>query len=458
MRVPALQGTMAVSTRTMLLSEFIGTYILVLTFGCNVLSLQYDFAGVAIAFTLMVLLYSLGGVSGALFNPAATFALGLCRAMGGPGLDWRTVASYTVVQFLAGLLGAVSYTLLYGKSFNLEPAEGFGWLNAGLCEMLYTFMLCFVTLNVVVARKNLQEKNQYYGLAIGLVPAAGLYGAGAVSGGCFNPALALGIDASSMGAGFGWSAVFVLFELLGAAAACFAFAKVRPEDFRSSAPGSAFVAELLGTWLLVATAGLNVLAESSAAAFSVAAALTSLVYALADVSGAHFNPAVTLAIFVSGRADLTTKQAAQHVLAQMLGAALGCVTYSLVYVGGSFAVGPIGKSTWPQVVIGELLFTFLLAYTVLCVVFASRTKTSHMFGLAIGSCVTAGGFALSGVSGGSLNPALSLATALPWGKGLGAAAVYCIAELLGGLVAVGAFQVTHQVEYGPVLGKFTASS
>ncbi|CAJ1456593.1 unnamed protein product, partial [Effrenium voratum] len=376
MRVPALQGTMAVSTRTMLLSEFIGTYILVLTFGCNVLSLQYDFAGVAIAFTLMVLLYSLGGVSGALFNPAATFALGLCRAMGGPGLDWRTVASYTVVQFLAGLLGAVSYTLLYGKSFNLEPAEGFGWLNAGLCEMLYTFMLCFVTLNVVVARKNLQEKNQYYGLAIGLVPAAGLYGAGAVSGGCFNPALALGIDASSMGAGFGWSAVFVLFELLGAAAACFAFAKVRPEDFRSSAPGSAFVAELLGTWLLVATAGLNVLAESSAAAFSVAAALTSLVYALADVSGAHFNPAVTLAIFVSGRADLTTKQAAQHVLAQMLGAALGCVTYSLVYVGGSFAVGPIGKSTWPQVVIGELLFTFLLAYTVLCVVFASRTKPS----------------------------------------------------------------------------------
>merc|ERR1719159_1782698 len=118
-----------------------------------------------------------------------------------------------VVQLVSGILAGLTYLLLYGKAFNLAPAKGFGWWEAALAEVLYTFMLCFVVLNVATAQKN--QGNQYYGLAIGFVIVAGGYGAGGISGGAFNPAVALGIDVSSLfkaGLGFGWSFAYLGFE------------------------------------------------------------------------------------------------------------------------------------------------------------------------------------------------------------------------------------------------------
>merc|ERR1719174_3674076 len=106
-----------------------------------------------------------------------------------------------------------------------------------LCELLYTFMLCFVVLNVAASKKNNQRKgNQYFGLAIGFVIVAGAYGPGAVSGGCFTPAVAFAIDSSSIHKGFGWCLVYTIFELLGAAAAVGAFKLVRPEEQDEAAP------------------------------------------------------------------------------------------------------------------------------------------------------------------------------------------------------------------------------
>merc|ERR1719197_920363 len=134
---------------------------------------------------------------------------------------------YSTVQSLAGVVAALCYAALFGESFNLAPAKGFSWHHAGVCELLYTFMLCFVVLNVAAAKKNVQEKNQYHGLAIGFVIIAGAYGAGAVSGGCFNPAVALGIDLSSAGLGFGWCLWYTLFEFAGAVIAAVLFMVVR---------------------------------------------------------------------------------------------------------------------------------------------------------------------------------------------------------------------------------------
>merc|ERR1719222_1113811 len=127
---------------------------------------------------------------------------------------------YCGVQLVAGVLAALSYTMLFKVSgaeqytFNLTPMPGFGWIHTALAEMLYTFTLCFVVLNVAVASKT--TPNQYYGYAIGSVIVAGAYGAGAISGGCFNPAVALGIDLASAGLGFGWSIAYIVFELIGA--------------------------------------------------------------------------------------------------------------------------------------------------------------------------------------------------------------------------------------------------
>merc|ERR1719252_61569 len=140
---------------------------------------------------------------------------------------------YCVVQIIAGIAAGYSYALLFWTAFPLGPGAGFAWWQAGLAEVLYTFMLCFVVLNVATARKN--DGNQYFGLAIGFVIIAGGHAAGQISGGCFNPAVAFGIDVSSIELGFGWCLVYTVFELVGAvlAAVLFRFV-VRPGDYDDS--------------------------------------------------------------------------------------------------------------------------------------------------------------------------------------------------------------------------------
>merc|ERR1719408_83836 len=303
-------------TASAYVAEFVGTFLLVFTVGCNVLGKTPVWAGVSIACVLMVAIYALGGISGANFNPAVSVCLGISKAMKGPGLDWKTVGIYCAVQIIAGIVAAFSYAILFWNAFNLGPSKGFSGFSAGLCELLYTFMLCFVVLNVAAARKYSEnEGNQWYGLAIGFVIVAGAYGAGVVSGGCFNPAVAIGIDTSSAGLGFGWCIAYTLFEIIGAALAAVAFKAVRPGDFandpnRVPSLGSELTSEFLGTFILVLTVGLNVLGNSPAGAFSIAASLMCMIYASGDGSGANFTPAVTLAILASKLDDaLTPKKA-----------------------------------------------------------------------------------------------------------------------------------------------------
>jgi len=427
------------------IAEFVGTFLLVFTVGCNVLGKTPVWAGVSIACVLMVSIYACGKISGGNFNPAVSVALGLSKAMGGPGMPWREVGIYCAVQILAGIVASFSYAILFWNAFNLAPSKGFGGLAAGLCEFLYTFMLCFVVLNVAASKD--ADGKQFYGLAIGFVIIAGAYGAGAVSGGCFNPAVAIGIDTSSAGLGFGWCIAYTLFELLGAVAAAFAFKVVRPEDFgKTKTSTTELVSEFLGTFMLVLTVGLNVLGNSPAGAFSIAASLTSMIYALGDVSGAHFNPAVTLAILASKMGDLTPKKAAFYMLAQIAGGIAAAFTYALIYSGHTFALGPQPGYKWGQVAVAEIIFTFVLCYVVLCVAVSPKTKSENMFGLAIGSCVTVGGFAIGSISGGSLNPAVSFGIAssqIMNGGMFYKALIYTAFEFIGAGAAAGIAMVTH---------------
>mmetsp|Transcript_150795 Transcript_150795/g.274434 ORF Transcript_150795/g.274434 Transcript_150795/m.274434 type:complete len:454 (-) Transcript_150795:65-1426(-) len=433
-------------------AEFLGTFLLVFTVGCNVLSGNVVWGGVSIACSLMVAIYALGGISGANFNPAVSISLGIVKSLGHEsGLEWGIAGRYCIVQIIAGILAACSYSILFRMPFDLAPAKGFNFISAGTCEMLYTFMLCFVVLNVAAANKCKTEENQWYGLAIGFVVVAGAYGAGAVSGGCFNPAVAIGIDTSSAGLGFGWCLVYMVAELLGAVLAALVFKVVRPGDFKDTSGQSELpqklVSEMLGTFFLVLTVGLNVLGKSPAGAFSIAASLMCMIYALADVSGANFNPAVTLTLWCSDNLDLKTS--GLYVLVQLVGGILAGITYTLVYHGHSFALAPQNKSSWGQVATAEIIFTFVLCFVVLCTAVTPPTKSKDMFGLAIGSCVTIGGFAIGGISGGSLNPAVSFGIAVSHlfdGGSLFAAIAYTFFECLGGVGAALFLKVTHTAE------------
>merc|ERR1740130_2530464 len=345
-------------------SEFLGTFMLVFTIGCNVLSGQPVWGGVSIACVLTVMIYALGKSSGANFNPAVSVALGIAGK-----LPWDQVAIYSVVQIVAGILAGFAYLGTFGDSFNLEPQKGHTMIQAGIAELIYTFMLCFVVLNVACSKRH-AGKDQFYGLAIGFVIVAGAYSGGSVSMGCFNPAAAFGIDVSSAHYGVYYCFVYTVFELVGAALAAGAFMVCRGEQEVDAEADPSIAAKLLseflGTYMLVLTVGLNVLSGSAAGAFSIAASLMCMIYALGSCSGAHFNPAVTTAIICSGRGKCTPKDGAMYIGVQIVGGICAAFTYSALMNGETFALNPAAYK-WSQVIVAELVFTFVLAFVVLSV-------------------------------------------------------------------------------------------
>jgi len=443
-------------------AEFIGTYMLVLTVGCNVLTGSPVWGVTSIACTLMVCIYALRGVSGANFNPAVSVALGVAKQ-----LEWNDVGIYVCVQLVAGITAGLSYGVTLWHVFNLAPSPGFQWWQAALAEMIYTFMLCFVVLNTACSKAT--AGNQFNGLAIGFVVVAGGYGAGHISGGCFNPAVAWGIDVSSAGIGFGWCLAYTAFELVGAVAAALLFKACRPGEGSGEDPPEGFkyelgprlVSEFIGTYMLVLTVGLNVIGGSKAPVFSIAASLMCMIFALGSCSGAHFNPAVTVAILISQKNRkklISSSDAGAYIGTQIMGGVCASLTYAAMEGGKTFPLGPGKGYGMPQVALAEIFFTFLLCYVVLSVA-TVEALLSEYFGLAIGSCVTAGGYAIGAVSGGSLNPAVSIGISTAHVMGGGAfvnCILYSIFELIGGVIAAGLFMQTHKKEFSKAEPEYDA--
>lgn len=168
-----------------LIVEAIGTFFLVLTIGQVVLEPGAGALGpLAIGSVLMVMVYAGGHISGAHYNPAVTF---------GVWLRGRATAAelggYAVAQLLAAVLAALVVVYLKDAPAGVPLA-----LEAGpalVAELLFTFALVFVILNVATARGT--EGNSYFGLAIGFTVMAGAYAVGDVSGGAFNPAVAVSL-------------------------------------------------------------------------------------------------------------------------------------------------------------------------------------------------------------------------------------------------------------------------
>jgi len=429
--------------------EFVGTFLLVLTVVCNVIN-GNQFGALSIACVLMVAIYSMGQISGAHFNPAVTLAVTVCNKMDG---GWPRAIIYMIVQVVAGALGAVSGFALYNYSFSLAPAPGFQGAHACIVEFFFTTMLAFVVLNTACCKTN--HNNQYYGLAIGFVIVAGGYAAGPVSGGCLNPAVALGIDIGGLGKHpFGWSIVYTIVQLIGGLFAALCYRVVRPEEFEQTPewPWHKYFAEFIGTFYLVFTVGLNVLAGTPTAALSIAATLMCMVYALGSCSGAHFNPAVTVAVLLSGRNMISGFDAAIYIVMQILGGITASLLYYGVY-GRTFPLEPQGVHNWGSVCAAEIFFTGLLCFVVLNVA-TTREGVKEFYGFAIGMCVTVGGYAIGGVSGGSLNPAVSVGIDTVHAIASHGKFVNCLAysgvEVIGAMIAAGLFYIVRlNSEYDP---------
>jgi len=204
-----------------LLVEAIGTFFLVLVVGMTVIAPGAGaMAPLAIGSILMVMVYAGGHISGAHYNPAVTLAVwlrGKCPAKDVPGYIGAQLAGAWLAAFLVGVCKRDSLVTA------LEPAV----VPALLVELAFTFALAYVVLNVATAKQT--SGNSYYGLAIGFTLLAGAYAAGNISGGAFNPAVAVGLTLMGLSAiGNLW--IFLLANLTGGALAAMAFRAAHPDN------------------------------------------------------------------------------------------------------------------------------------------------------------------------------------------------------------------------------------
>lgn len=200
--------------------------------------------------------------------------------------------------------------------------------------------------------------------------------------------------------------------------------------------------EAVGTFFLVFTIGAAVRSGSPLAPLAIGAALMAMIYAGGHVSGAHYNPAVTMAAWVRGR--IGRHDAVRYWLAQAFGGVLAAGVISIVTTPGqTHPVTPTGHGLMAALIV-EALFTFALCYVVLNVATSKDHPNNSFYGLAIGFTVLAGAVAVGSISGGAFNPAVVLGGALMGLFGWATLPVYLVAQLVAGAVAGLAFRALNR--------------
>lgn len=167
-----------------------------------------------------------------------------------------------------------------------------------------------------------------------------------------------------------------------------------------------YIAEFIGTFFLVLTIGCTGIGASAGviAPLAIGAALMVMVFAGGHISGAHYNPAVTLGVLIRGK--LKAADVIPYWIAQCVAAAVAAIVVSKILRAG-VAVTPIAPKLGPALV-AEFLFTFALVYVVLNAATAEGTSGNSFYGLAIGMTVMTGAFAVGDISGGAFNPAVAI--------------------------------------------------
>ena len=204
-----------------------------------------------------------------------------------------------------------------------------------------------------------------------------------------------------------------------------------------------YIAELIGTFFLVLTIGCTVIGHEVGpfAPLAIGSALMVMIFAGGHISGGHFNPAVTLGVWLRGKCE--AKDVAPYMIFQIMGGVLAALVVKFLKVGG--AVAPLHPATVPAL-LAEFLFTFALVYVVLNVATAKGTSGNSFYGLAIGFTVLVGAFSVGNISGGAFNPAVAAGISVMGLSSWPNIWIYLVADLAGGAVAAGAFKIVSPAE------------
>jgi len=207
-----------------LCTEFIGTFFLVF----SAATCSGPLAPLGIGFTLMVMIFMGGHVSGGHYNPAVSLAVFIRKKITKGELIY-----YVLVQFIASLISAgiaFGVTNIHGAP---QPGPGYTEGHAFAVEFLWTFALVSVVLNVATTKA--QEDNSFFGLAIGSTVFVGAMSVGAMSGGCFNPAVFFGlavVDNANGGDSLKYIWIYWCAEPLGSVAACLVFRVMNAREYK----------------------------------------------------------------------------------------------------------------------------------------------------------------------------------------------------------------------------------
>ncbi len=202
------------------IAEFVGTFFLLFSIGVSAV-LSPEMAPFAIAATLTGVIYMGGHVSKAHYNPAVTVAFFLRGR-----LPAKEILPYFAAEFSGALAGAGAALVVTRTPIAIEPAAGYSLLQVALVEVLFTFALVSVILNVATSKDH--PENGFYGIAIGLIVLGGILTVGGVSGAAFNPSVVIGLNVLK-GA---WAPIplYLAADFAGGALAVWGFRLMNPTD------------------------------------------------------------------------------------------------------------------------------------------------------------------------------------------------------------------------------------
>jgi aquaporin Z len=210
-----------------------------------------------------------------------------------------------------------------------------------------------------------------------------------------------------------------------------------------------YLVELIGTFFLVLTIGMTVIdpGAGTLAPLAIGCALMVMIYAGGHISGAHYNPAVTLAVFLRGRC--AASDVPGYMVSQVAGAVLAALAVRVLKGDAAMSGVIAAPRQVVPVLLAETLFTFALAWVVLNVATAKATNGNSNYGLAIGFTVLTGAFAVGSISGAAFNPAVVVGAAVMGLVTAGNIWMYLVANFLGAAAAAFIFKAVVADEAVP---------
>lgn len=203
-----------------------------------------------------------------------------------------------------------------------------------------------------------------------------------------------------------------------------------------------YITELIGTFFLVLTIGLT------GNPIAIGFVLAAVVYMGGHVSGAHYNPAVSLGVFL--RKKISSKDLIMYWIFQLIGAILAALVFLWIN-GSAFAPSPAPNVSMLTAIVVEFIFTFALILVVLNVATTDKTSGNSYFGLAIGLTIMVGAFAGGPISGGAFNPAVGtgpiIVDTIRGGSSASNLIIYLVGPFLAGLIAPFVYKFMNPEEF-----------